>query len=253
MKEFAIIVDQQLYVIKSYDEEELVDYIQNLLISNNPTKGLEASGMANISHYIKDPDGSFIKIPILDGEKYLNLLGLSEEEEEEDYNEPMEFTFTLHPDAISLPEDDNALWKIDWNSTNDDCDYYDDDDSYPSHAYNDWQYSYSDDEETDEIVDDLDELMSRAIKIECVIHQHRAMFNQGWVPDFHDPGQDKYYICYHPERQVFVISKEDTADGLNSAPVFGFFRDPEHVRAICHHHQEDLEWYFNEYLPLMEG
>lgn len=248
MKEFAIIVDRQLYVIKSYDEDELVDYIKNLLNSNNPTMRLGGSGMADMRHYIKDPDdGSFIKFSTSNEEELLDLLG-SSKEEEEDYNQPMEFTFTLDPDSISdisLPEDNNSLWKIDGNSTNDN--------RYPNYADNDWQYSYGDDEETDEMVDALYKLMSRAMKIEGAIHELRAMLNQGWVPDFHDPEQDKYYICYHPERQVFVISREDTADGLNSAPVFGFFRDPEHVKAICQYHQEDLEWYFNEYLPLMEG
>lgn len=247
MKKFAIIVDRQLYVIKSYDEEELVDYIKNLLNSNNPTMGLGVSEMANMRHYIKDPDdGLFTEISNSNEEEILNLLG-SSKEEEEDYNESMEFTFTLDPDAISnisLPEYDNSRWKIDWSSNNDNDDYYDDDD---------WNYNYGDDEGTDEMIDAFYKLITKAIKIEGAIHELRAMFNQGWVPDFHDPEQDKYYICYHPERQIFVVSRVDTADGLNSAPAFGFFRDPEHVKVVCHRHQEDLEWYFNKYLPLMEG
>jgi len=89
----------------------------------------------------------------------------------------------------------------------------------------------------------------RATRLEATIARRRKELNGDWVSDWGDT-QNKYHIiymgCWEPESEALRVGY--TGNYLFTA-AFGFYKSRDDVRTIIEEFEEELLWYFAEYIP----
>lgn len=93
--------------------------------------------------------------------------------------------------------------------------------------------------------------MLRALNLESAVRMKRIELNNGWVPDWSLINVPKYTIC--ASKSVYPrgidLSATWVDSSYNTAPIFGYYEHVEYVREIIEQFEDELIWYFGEYLP----
>ena len=86
---------------------------------------------------------------------------------------------------------------------------------------------------------------ARATRLEATIARRRKELNSDWVPYLWDT-QNKYHIYWEPEGEALRV---DYTGNYAFTTAFGFYKSRDDARTIIEEFEEELLWYFTEYLP----
>lgn len=89
----------------------------------------------------------------------------------------------------------------------------------------------------------------RAARLEATIARRRKELNGDWVPDWGDT-QNKYHIFYLGDWKFKGKAlRVDYTGYYVFTTAFGFYKSRDDARTIVEEFEEELLWYFEQYLP----
>lgn len=89
----------------------------------------------------------------------------------------------------------------------------------------------------------------RATRLEATIARRRKELNGDWVLDWGDT-QNKYHIIYWGDRTPKGEAlRVDYTVNYVFTTAFGFYKSRDNAKTIIEENEEELLWYFTEYLP----
>lgn len=90
----------------------------------------------------------------------------------------------------------------------------------------------------------------RARKLTVAVNRRRRELNGDWRPDWNNRFNRKHYLMFDNQSHCFdwLYSSSDI-----SSPAFGYFQKSSDVLTVAKEFEDELIWYFTEYLPSLEG